>query len=100
MAAIWTWLKLKFSIKVGKLIKLLVENAAHTIATDILNEENQAAAYMFVKELSKQDMTAQQKAIAFNYQMSQWAKKAGKTLAESTINCLRELAVNALKVSS
>lgn len=29
--------------------------------------------------------------------MLKWAKKAGKILAESVINCLRELAVSALK---
>lgn len=33
----------------------------------------------------------------FNKQMLEWAKKAGKILADSVVNCLRELAVNALK---
>lgn len=29
--------------------------------------------------------------------MLDWAKKLGKTMTDSTINCLRELAVNAIK---
>ena len=29
--------------------------------------------------------------------MLEWAKKAGKILVDSVVNCLRELAVNAIK---
>lgn len=42
-------------------------------------------------------MTNLQKAKEFNKQMLEWAKKAGKVLSTSMLNCLRELAVSAVK---
>ena len=66
---------------------------------EIMKPENQKKAYEFVKELNKRtDMTNVEKAKEFNRQMFEWAKKMGKKMTESVVNCLRELAVNALKV--
>ena len=42
-------------------------------------------------------MTNSEKAKMFNKQMLDWAKKVGKKLSDSMINCLREMAVAALK---
>lgn len=33
----------------------------------------------------------------FNKQMLEWAKKVGKVFSTSVVNCLRELAVSAVK---
>jgi hypothetical protein len=98
MSGLWTWFKLLFTSKIGSLIKILLLKSATTIASQILNKENQEKAYEFVKELnSRTDITNTEKAVLFNDQMSSWAKAMGKTLTTSIINCLRELAVNALK---
>ena len=43
------------------------------------------------------DLTNAEKAKIFNQKLAEYAKLLGKTLGESVINCLRELAVNALK---
>jgi hypothetical protein len=42
-------------------------------------------------------LTNKEKQKIFNQQMLEWAKSLGKKMSESVINCLRELAVNALK---
>lgn len=97
-AALWTWFKVKFAVKLGKLLKILLRNAVLTIAAEILDEENQKKAYQFVKELNlRTDLTNAQKAKVFNKQMLEWAKKAGKVFSTSVVNCLRELAVSAVK---
>jgi len=59
---------------------------------------NQKKAYDFVKELRlRTDLTNAEKAVLFNKKMLEWAKAAGKIMASSVVNCLREMAVNALK---
>ena len=101
MSALWTWFKLLFSSKIGTLIKILLLKSATTIAAEILDKDNQKQAYEFVKTLNKRtDIDNKEKAKIFNEQMLVWAKSIGKTLSESIINCLRELAVNAIKVES
>ena len=101
MSALWTWFKLLFSSKIGTLIKILLLKSATTIAAEILDKDNQKQAYEFVKTLNKRtDIDNKEKAKIFNEQMLEWAKSIGKTLSESIINCLRELAVNAIKVES
>ena len=42
-------------------------------------------------------MTNEQKVKAFNDKMREYAKSVGKTISECAINCLRELAVSAVK---
>ena len=96
---IFSWLK---SIFVGEtagiLTKMLFKNASKALAIEIFNKENQKKAYEFVKELqNNKDMTNSQKAVEFNKKMAEWALKCGKVLAGSVVNCLREMAVNALK---
>ena len=84
--------------KIGMLIEILLLRAGSTIAKEILDKDNQKIAYEFVKALNARvDITSKEKAKLFNQQMLDWAKKLGKKMNESVVNCLRELAVNALK---
>ena len=85
--------------KIGVLVRLLLINTGSLVAKDILNPENQKKALEFVKELhNREDLTNKEKAAEFNKKMLDFAKKSGKVLGESVINCLREFAVNAFKV--
>ena len=84
--------------KIGMIIEILLLRAGSTIAKEILDKDNQKIAYEFVKALNARvDITRKEKAKLFNQQMLDWAKKLGKKMNESVVNCLRELAVNALK---
>ena len=84
--------------KIGILVRMLLINTGSLIAKDILNPENQKKALEFVKELAKrEDLSNKEKAAVFNEKMIDFAKKSGKVLADSVINCLREFAVNAFK---
>ena len=63
-----------------------------------MNVENQKKAYEFVKSLHNDTTkTNMEKAQVFNLKMLDWAKREGKNISDSVINCLRELAVNAIK---
>ena len=99
MIAVWTWVKSLFTAKkVGVLLVIFAKKAVAPVIAEIADPENQRTAYKFVKDLRlRTDLTNKQKAALFNKQMLEWAKKAGKILADSVVNCLRELAVNAVK---
>jgi hypothetical protein len=99
MAAIWAWVKGLFTTKqVGVLLAIFAKKAAEPLIAQITNKENQRVAYEFVKSLhGRKDLTCKEKAEVFNLKMLDWAQRAGKILADSAVNCLRELAVNALK---
>ena len=96
------WILSIFSAdKLGIIFRLLFMSAGKTVLKDMLDTENQKKAYEFVKELNaRTDMTNTEKAWEFNKKMYAWAKKEGKNIAESIINCLREMAVNALKAEA
>lgn len=84
--------------KIGILIRILLTRTGIKLISDILNPENQRKAYDFVKELKRRDdLTSLQKAGEFNKKMLEWSLKEGKNLGKSAINCLREMAVNAIK---
>jgi len=98
MTSLWLWFKTLFTSKVGALIKTLLIHTGITIADEILDKENQAKAYEFVKELNNNtELTTKEKAELFNKKFIEWAKSLNKEIATSIINCLRELAVNAIK---
>lgn len=95
----WAWVKGLFAAKkAGVLFAVFAQKALAPAVAQIADPENQMKAYEFVRELSlRKDMTNREKAEAFNLKMLDWAGRVGRVLAESAVNCLRELAVNALK---
>lgn len=100
MSALWTWLVKRFTReKVGVLFRILFQSGTSAVATQIADLDLNRKALEFVKELAQRDdLTSAAKAQLFNKKMIEYGKLLGKTFGESVINCLRELAVNALKV--
>lgn len=101
LAALWTWLVGLFTKeKIGILFIMLFKAGVSSVAQQIADLRLQKKALEFVKELAvRDDLTGREKAALFNEKMLEYAKTLGKTLCDSVINCLRELAVNALKAA-
>ena len=99
LAALWAWfIGLFTKEKIGVLFILLFKAGFSAVAQQIADLQLQKKALEFVRELAKRDdISNREKAAIFNEKMSEYAKKLGKVLCESVVNCLRELAVNALK---
>lgn len=99
LAALWAWfIGLFTKEKIGILFIILFKAGISAVAQQIADQKLQKKALEFVKELAaRDDITNKEKAVIFNEKMLEYGKKLGKVLCESVINCLRELAVNALK---
>lgn len=99
LAALWAWFVSLFTVeKIGILFLLLFKSGASAIASYIADKKLQQKALDFVRELAgRDDLTNGEKARRFNEKMLAYGKTLGKVLGDSVINCLRELAVNALK---
>ena len=93
------WLKGLFTAKkLGIILAIFAKKAASTVIKEIMDPTNQKKAYDFVKALQdRTDLSNREKAEVFNLQMLDWTKKLGKKLSGNMINCLREMAVAALK---
>ena len=85
----------------GVVLKILLLGAGKAIAKDIMDVENQKKALEFVKELrARTDLTGAEKAKLFNRKFLKWAAAGGKAIASSVVNCLREMAVVAVKTET
>ena len=84
--------------KIGCITLSLEKNGKTSVVKQIVDLENQRKALEFAKKLHhRKDYTDYEKAQVFNLQMLDWAKTFNKTLTDCSINCLRELAVAAIK---
>lgn len=99
LAALWSWfVRLFTKEKIGILFLLLFKSGMSAVAAQIADLDLQRKALEYVRELAKrEDLDNFGKAKEFNKKMAEYGLMLGKTLCESVINCLRELAVNALK---
>ena len=99
LSTLWSWFVGLFTKKkIGILFLLLFKSGVSAVAAQIADLDLQKKALEFVRELAQRDdLTSAAKAHLFNKKLSEYATLLGKTLCESVINCLRELAVNALK---
>lgn len=102
LAALWSWLLGIFTKKkIGILFMLLFKSGVSAIAAEIANTDLQRKALEFVKELAaRNDIGNAEKAQLFNKKLAEYGRKMGKVLRDSVLNCLRELAVAALKAKS
>lgn len=101
MKAFINWIKSIFTKeRVGTIISIIANAHKSATASYIKNPEIQQEAFDIVKSLASQDLTATEKRVAFNRQMSEFMSKYVKTISSSTINALRELALSAYKISS
>lgn len=99
LMALWNWfLGLFTKERIGVLFVLLFKSGVSAIAKEIADRDLQRKALEFVRELHfRTDITNGEKAAIFNERMLKYAKEMGRVLCDSVVNCLRELAVNALK---
>ena len=97
--ALWSWLLGLFTKeKIGILFVMLFKAGTSAIAKHIADKNLHRKALEFVRELSsRKDLSNSEKAKIFNEKLMRYAKELGIVLGESVVNCLRELAVNALK---
>lgn len=99
LKVLWAWIVSFFTKeKIGILFVLLFKSGVSAVAELIADLDLQRKALEFVRELSERDdLSNREKAALFNEKMIKYGKAIGKVLCESVVNCLRELAVNALK---
>ena len=99
LASLWAWFVGLFTKeKIGILFVMLFKAGVSAVGQQIADQKLHMKAFEFVKELAQRtDITSKAKAVIFNQKMLEYSKKMGIVLCESVINCLRELAVNALK---
>lgn len=99
LKAVWNWfLGLFTKEKIGILFKLLFKSGVSVIAQAIADRQLQQKALDYARELSqRKELSSTDRAAEFNKKMAAYGTQIGKGIGESVINCLRELAVNALK---
>ena len=84
--------------RIGLVVRIILSQAGKAILRSLLDAGNQKVAYQFVKELhQRDDLTNEEKRKLFNQKFAMWAAAGGKQIKESTVNCLREMALAALK---
>lgn len=82
----------------GIIFQKIFSDVKTKVINDISDPENQKKAIEFVKELSqRKDYTSKEKLEFFNLKMEVYAKDMKKELSNSAINCLREMALVAIK---
>ena len=99
LSSLWAWfIGLFTKEKIGILFIMLFKSGVSAVAQQIGDLDLHQKALKFVRELAlRDDLTNKEKAALFNEKMIAYGKEIGKVLCESVVNCLRELAVNALK---
>ena len=99
LSSLWAWfIGLFTKEKIGILFIMLFKSGVSAVAQQIADLDLHQKALKFVRELAlRDDLTNKEKAALFNEKMIAYGKEIGKVLCESVVNCLRELAVNALK---
>ena len=102
LANLWAWFVGLFSKeKIGILFVMLFKAGSSGIGRLLADVDLHQKALKFVRELAlRDDLTNKEKAALFNERLLAYGKQIGTDLCESVINCLRELAVNALKSQS
>ena len=99
MATLIVWIKNLFTNKkIGCILAVFAKKAAAAAVKQIMDPENQRKAYELVKKLiTRKDMTSKEKAEVFSLQMLDWSQTYARNLSDSSINCLREMALAAAK---
>src|SRR5574344_711798 len=85
----------------GTVFAYLIANAKSEFVKQLVDPEVQRQAIKIVEDLMRRkDMTNTEKAEIFNLKLLVWAKDFNKNLKDSTINCLRELALTLVKTKN
>lgn len=100
--SLWAWIVGLFAKEnVGILFTILFKVGKSIVASKIADKKLQKEAWEAAKELAlRDDLSNEEKAKMFNERLKEFSKTSGISIGESVLNCLRELAVNALKAQS
>lgn len=91
------WLKKIFGV-IGVIWSTLKSSSAGCAVIKALSDTTlQQKAFELVSALQSSDKTSEEKEAAFNEAFNAFCDANGYTLAKSTVNCLRELALAAYK---
>lgn len=98
MSKLWNWIKSLFAgERIGVVWRKLFE-AGRNAVRDVVNDpECQEKALAVARELALSSLSNADRRESFDAELKAWGRSAGKRLAESAINLLREAAVVALK---
>ena len=98
MKTVWNWICRLFTKEnVGIIWKTLFASAKNAAKKAINDPKVQAKAFETAKTLMSSDISGDAKKDAFNSTMKDFFAEYGKEVGTSTLNCIRELAVEAVK---
>lgn len=98
MKTIWNWVCRLFTKEnVGIIWKTLFASSKDAVKKAINDPKVQAKAFETAKMLLSMDISGDAKKDAFNSTMKDFFSEYGKEVGTSTLNCIRELAVEAAK---
>ena len=100
MKKLWNWICSFFTKEnIGIIWRVLFTTAKESVKNTIHDPAIQQKAFDLAKSLMKKDMTGEQKKDMFNEAMKEYLKGIGAEIGTSTLNTIRELALDAAKKS-
>lgn len=101
MKKLWNWICSFFTREnIGIIWRVLFTTAKESVKNTIHDPAIQQKAFDLALSLLKKDMTGDEKKDAFNAAMKEYLKGIGAEIGTSTLNTIRELALDAVKKSS
>ncbi len=101
MKKLWNWICSFFTREnIGIIWRVLFTTAKESVKNTIHDPAIQQKAFDLALSLLKKDMTGEEKKDAFNAAMIEYLKGIGLDVGTSTLNTIRELALDAVKKSS
>ena len=100
MKKLWNWICSFFTREnIGIIWRVLFTTAKESVKNTIHDPAIQQKAFDLALSLLKKDMTGDEKKDAFNAAMKEYLKGIGLEVGTSTLNTIRELALDAVKKS-
>ena len=100
MKKLWNWICSFFTREnIGIIWRVLFTQTKESVKNTIHDPAIQKAAFDLALSLLNKDMTGEEKKDAFNAAMKKYLKGVGAEIGTSTLNTIRELAVDAVKKS-
>lgn len=101
MKTLWKWICSFFTKENLGVIWRVLFNSAKTTALNIIHDaEVQRKAFDIAKSMLNSDISSEDKRQRFDSLMIEQLNKMGKEVGSSTLNTIRELAVEAVKTCS
>ena len=101
MKTLWNWICSFFTKENIGIIWRVLFNSVKTSAMNIIHDADvQRVAFDIAKSMFKSDMSPEEKRKLFDSFMLEQLNRMGKKVSTSTLNTIRELAVQAVKESN